>query len=324
MVRSSSDVDFRAGIDFGGTKIEIAALGRDGTTLLRRRVPNPGSYDAAIQAIVGLVEGAEAELDGRGSVGIGIPGAISPDSGLVKNANSTWLNGRAFGHDLSEALEREVRVENDANCFALSEAVDGAGAGYRTVFGIILGTGMGGGIIVDRRPLSGLHHICGEWGHVPLPWPTEADMPFPKCFCGNSGCMERYLCGSALAEDCDGPGHRDAKDIPARAEAGDERAIAALSRHADRLARGIAMLVNILDPDAIVIGGGLSNMSHLYARVPELVARNVISPRFTTPILRNLHGDSSGVRGAAWLWGADGPNAGAAEPAGTVAAPKTV
>ena len=294
--------DFRIGIDFGGTKIEIAALGQDGKQLLRRRIPNPGVYEAAIIAMVGLVQETEHELHGVASVGVGIPGAISPDSGLVKNANSTWLNGKPFARDLSDAMARTVRVENDANCFALSEAVDGAGAGKRVVFGIILGTGVGGGIVVDERLLTGPHHIAGEWGHNPLPWPRLDEFPMPKCFCGNEGCIERFLCGSALASDCDGPGARDARTIPGRAAAGEERAIAALARHSDRLARCLAMAINFLDPDAIVIGGGLSNMSHLYDEVPEMLKRYVISPRVTTPILRNVHGDSSGVRGAAWLW----------------------
>lgn len=302
--------DFRIGIDFGGTKIEIAALGQDGEILLRCRIPNPGTYEAAILAMVGLVQETEHELHGVASVGVGIPGAISPDSGLVKNANSVWLNGHPFARDLSDAMARVVRVENDANCFALSESVDGAGAGKRVVFGIILGTGVGGGIIVNESILAGPHHIAGEWGHNPLPWPRLDEFPMPKCFCGNEGCIERFLCGSALASDCDGPGARDASSIPGRAAAGEEKAAAALARHSDRLARCLAMAINFLDPDAIVIGGGLSNMSHLYDEVPALISRNVISPRMTTPILRNLHGDSSGVRGAAWLWPRTSPQEG--------------
>ena len=301
--------DFRIGIDFGGTKIEIAALGHDGGVLLRRRIANPGVYEAALAAMVTLVHESERELGGLASVGVGIPGAVSPESGLVKNANSTWLNGRPFARDLSTAMDRVVRVENDANCFALSEAVDGAAAGKHVVFGIILGTGVGGGIIVAERVLAGPHHIAGEWGHIPLPWPRLDEFPMPSCFCGNQGCIERFLCGSALASDCDGPGARDASSIPRRAAAGEVQAAAALDRHADRLARCLAMAINFLDPDAIVIGGGLSNMTHLYDKVPELAARHVISPRLTTPILRNLHGDSSGVRGAAWLWPREIPRA---------------
>jgi len=294
--------DFRIGIDFGGTKIEIAALAQDGAELRRRRIPNPGRYETAIIDLVGLVQETEHELGGIASVGIGIPGSVSPESGLVKNANSVWLNGQPFARDLSHAMAREVRVENDANCFALSEAVDGAGAGRKVVFGIILGTGVGGGIVVGERVLTGLHHIAGEWGHNPLPWPEPDELPFPPCFCGNVGCIERYLCGSALASDCDGPGARDAHLIPERAAKGEQRARDALARHSDRLARALAVAINFLDPDAIVIGGGLSNMAHLYAEVPALVAKRVVSPRFNTPILRNVHGDSSGVRGAAWLW----------------------
>lgn len=293
---------YRIGIDFGGTKLEIVALDSRGAITLRRRVPNPGSYDAALRELVALVDATESELSGKASVGIGIPGAISPDTGLVKNANSTWLNGRAFGRDIGDALGRVVRVENDANCFALSEASDGAAAGKRVVFGVILGTGVGGGIVVDGNLLTGPHHIAGEWGHNPLPWVTVDEFPLPPCFCGNVGCIERFLAGPSLAELCDGPGHRDASEIPARAAAGDARAAKALEEHADRLARALAQVVNFLDPDAIVLGGGLSNMKHIYTRVPELIVRNVITPHFMTPILRNVHGDSSGVRGAAWLW----------------------
>ena len=292
----------RIGVDFGGTKIEVAALGADGAILLRRRVPNPGAYDPAIVAVRDLVLAAEGELGGTASVGVGIPGAISPATRLVKNANSTWLNGQAFDRDLSVALGRPVRVENDANCFALSEAADGAGAGKRVVFGVIIGTGCGGGIVVDGKVIGGLHAIGGEWGHNPLPWPRLDEFPMPACFCGNVGCIERFVAGPSLAEDCDGPGHRDASGIPERAAAGDPVAIAALERHADRLARGLAQIINMLDPDVIVLGGGLSNMTHLYTRVPELLGRNVITERVQTPVVRNLHGDSSGVRGAAWLW----------------------
>ncbi len=293
---------YRIGIDFGGTKLEIVALDSRGGIALRRRVPNPGSYEGAMQTLAELVHGVESELDGHATVGIGIPGAIGPDTGLVKNANSTWLNGRAFGRDVGEALGRPVKVENDANCFALSEASDGAAAGKRVVFGVILGTGVGGGIVVDGKLLTGPHHIAGEWGHNPLPWPRIDEFPMPKCFCGNEGCIERFLAGPSLARLADGEGHRDASGLPSRAAAGDEVAQRALEDHADRLGRALAQVVNFLDPDAIVLGGGLSNMAHLYTRVPELVARHVVSPHFNTPILRNVHGDSSGVRGAAWLW----------------------
>ena len=293
---------YRIGIDFGGTKFEIIALDQGGAVRLRRRVPNPGQYDGAIRTLVEMVHVAERELGGPSSVGVGIPGAISPDTGLVKNANSTWLNGRPFGRDLGEALDRVVRVENDANCFTLSEASDGAAAAYRVVFGVILGTGVGGGICVGGELITGPHHVAGEWGHTPLPWPRLDEFPMPQCFCGNVGCIERFLCGPELAKSADGPGHHDASGLPARAEAGDARAKAALDRHVERLARALAQIVNILDPDAFVFGGGLSNMKHLYVELPKLVARNVISPNFVTPIVPNKHGDSSGVRGAAWLW----------------------
>jgi fructokinase len=293
---------WRAGVDFGGTKIEIIVLDPSGEARVRRRVANPGDYQSALLTVAGLVSGAENEIGHRCTVGVGIPGAISPSTGFVKNANSVWLNGRPFDRDLGEALAREVRVENDANCFALSEASDGAAAGKAVVFGVILGTGCGGALVVHGRVLPGLQRICGEWGHNPLPWPAPEDLPYPPCFCGNLGCIERYIAGPSLAEDCDGPGSRDASSIPARAAAGEAKARAALARHADRVARGFAQMINVLDPDAIVIGGGLSNMTHLYTDVPALLSRHVISETVLTPILRNMHGDSSGVRGAAWLW----------------------
>jgi fructokinase len=292
----------RIGIDFGGTKIEIIALGVAGNEIMRRRIANPGNYDAAVRAIATLVAAAEEAAGEACTVGVGIPGAISPITGLIHNANTIWMNDRAFDRDLEAAIGRRVRVENDANCFALSEASDGAAAGKSVVFGVILGTGCGGAIVVNGRSLSGLHRIAGEWGHTPLPWPTPEDLPYRSCFCGNSGCIEGYIAGPALAADCNGPGHADARDIPTRAAAGDACATAALARHAERTARSLAMIVNILDPDAIVIGGGLSNMPHLYTDVPRLMARHVIARRTLTPVLRNRHGDSSGVRGAAWLW----------------------
>jgi fructokinase len=297
---------YRIGVDLGGTKTEIAALAPDGTLQLRRRVPTPSGYEAALATIADLVRRTEAELGAMATVGIGIPGAISPATGRVKNANSNALNGHAFDRDISALLGREVRVQNDANCFALSEAADGAGAGFGVVFGVILGTGCGGGIVVDGRVLEGRHRICGEWGHNPLPWPRLEELPGPRCWCGRHLCLETMLSGPGLARDCDGTDARDATGIPARAEAGDARARAALERHADRLARGLGQIVNLLDPDAIVLGGGLSNMEHLYARLPDLLPRYVFSDRCTTPVLRNVHGDSSGVRGAAWLWPASG------------------
>jgi len=294
--------NWRIGIDFGGTKIEIMVLRPDGAEALRRRAANPRVYDAAIRTVRALVEAAESETGHVCSVGVGIPGAISPFTGAVHNANSVWMNDHKFDADLATALARPVRVENDANCFALSEASDGAAAGKRVVFGVILGTGCGGAIVVEGRLLEGLHRIGGEWGHNPLPWPTPDDLPYPACFCGNSGCLERYIAGPALAEDFFGAGEHDARALPALAAGGDRGAAATLARHADRVARALAQIINFLDPDAVVIGGGLSNMEHLYTDVPRLLARHVIAQQVVTPILRNLHGDSSGVRGAAWLW----------------------
>ena len=292
----------RIGVDFGGTKIEIIALAGDGAVALRRRVANPGNYEDALRRVAELVGAAEAELGQSCRVGVGIPGAISPSTGRVHNANSVWMNDKPFREDISTLLSRPVRVENDANCFALSEASDGAAAGLGVVFGVILGTGCGGAIVVNGTVLPGLHRIAGEWGHTPLPNPRAADLPSPPCFCGQSFCLERYIAGPALAADYFGPGARDASSIPALAAAGDGAAQAALARHADRVARGLAVVITLLDPDAVVIGGGLSNMPHLYTEVPRLVARYVLAQQFRTPILRNKHGDSSGVRGAAWLW----------------------
>lgn len=292
----------RIGIDLGGTKTEIAVLAPDGALLLRRRERTPAGYETAIRMLADLVRAAEAELGVSATVGVGIPGVISPATGVVKNANSNALNGHALDRDLAAALARPVRVANDANCFALSEATDGAGAGARTVFGVILGTGCGGGIVVDGRVVEGRHRVAGEWGHTPLPWPAPAELPGPRCWCGRHNCLETLISGPGLAADCDGPGARDATSIPARAAAGEAGAIAALERHADRVARGLAVIVDILDPDVIVLGGGLSNMAHLYERVPVLLRRHVFSDVVETPILPNRHGDSSGVRGAAWLW----------------------
>jgi fructokinase len=294
--------EHRIGVDLGGTKIEIIVLEPDGRETFRRRIPTPPGYQATLAAIGGLVRDAESQLGVRGTVGIGIPGVISPATGLVKNANSNALNGHPFDRDLSALLEREVRVENDANCFALSEAVDGAGAGYRLVFGVILGTGVGGGIITDGNVHRGPHRIAGEWGHNPLPWPRLDELPGVHCWCGNWNCLETWVAGPALARDCDGLGARDASDIPARAAGGERRARDALARHVDRLARGLAGVINLLDPDVIVLGGGLSNMAHLYRELPPLIRRNVFSDVINTPIVQNKHGDSSGVRGAAWLW----------------------
>jgi fructokinase len=294
--------DFRIGIDLGGTKIEAITLGRSGEFSHRMRVATPSRYQDTVQAIADLVRGAEQALEGTGSVGVGIPGVISPKSGLVKNANSIALNGHPFDRDLAEALERDVRVGNDANCFALSEASDGAGVGYKAVFGVIIGTGCGGGLVVDGQMIEGPNRVAGEWGHVPLPWPKPEELPGIPCWCGQQGCLERYISGTGLAIDCDGPDARDASRISARAAEGEQRAIDALTRHADRLGRGLAVIVNILDPDVIVLGGGLSNMQHLYDDVPKVMKQHVFSDFVETPVVRNKHGDSSGVRGAAWMW----------------------
>jgi fructokinase len=306
----------RIGIDLGGTKIEGAALAPDGAFAARLRVPTPAcDYDGTIRAVVTLVERLQALAGLARSVGVGIPGAISPASGLVKNANATWLIGRPLGRDLAAALGRPVRVANDANCFAVSEAADGAAAGAAVVFGVILGTGVGGGLVVGGRPLQGTNSIAGEWGHNPLPWPEHGERPGPRCYCGHHGCIETFLSGPGLARDyaalrADGRGEQpapDAAEIVRRAEAGEPCAVAALERYEARLARALATVINVVDPEVIVLGGGLSNVDRLYLRVPELWRHWVFSDRVDTLLRRNCHGDSSGVRGAAWLWqpGAD-------------------
>ncbi len=296
---------FRIGIDLGGTKIEAAALDEGGVMRLRRRTPTPaGDYAGTIAAIAWLVAGIEQEIGARASVGIGIPGTIVAATGLVKNANSTWLIGRPLGHDVEAALGRPVRFANDANCFALSEAIDGAGAGHGTVFGVILGTGVGGGIAIGGRILVGANAIAGEWGHNPLPAPEPDELPGPPCYCGRSGCIESFLSGAGLAADHrrHGGGAMDAATIAAAAVAGDQACRATLDRYAGRLARALAGVINILDPDVIVLGGGLSSLAHLYEEVPRRWGRHVFSDRVVTRLLPPVHGDSSGVRGAAWLW----------------------
>jgi len=280
MVRSSSS---RIGIDLGGTKIELLALDETRGEVLRKRVPTPkAGYEATLYAIAALVREADAALNAQGSVGIGIPGALSRATGLVKNANSTYLIGKAFKQDLEKTIGRAVRLANDANCFALSEAVDGAGAGAEVVFGVILGTGVGGGIVVRGEVLTGPNGIAGEWGHNPLPLPEGPDLPLRPCYCGRSGCIETYLSGPALERD-----------------GGD----AALGRYEERLARALAGVINILDPDVIVLGGGVSKVERLYRNVPTLWEKYVFSDRVDTRLRPPKHGDASGVRGAAWLWG---------------------
>ena len=295
----------RLGIDLGGTKIEIIALDDEGRELLRRRVPTPASdYEATLRAVADLIEGAERELGQRGSVGIGTPGSISHATGLLKNANSTCLNGKPVKQDIEKVLGREVRIANDANCFALSEAVDGAARDAQVVFGVILGTGVGGGIVVSRRVLVGANAIAGEWGHNPLPLPGKADLPLPECHCGRQGCIETYISGpgmAALHARATG-GTLTPPQIVAAAEAGDEGAERTMQRYEDRLARSLANVINILDPDVIVLGGGMSNIERLYASVPRLSQRHVFSDRVDTKLVRHHHGDSGGVRGAAWLW----------------------
>ncbi|MFH5925214.1 ROK family protein [Roseomonas xinghualingensis] len=292
----------RLGVDLGGTKTEIAALDASGAVLLRRRRPTGQGYEATIETIAALVREAEAELGRHGTVGVGIPGSINPQTGLVRNANSQALNGRPLDRDLAAALGREVRVTNDANCLAMSEAADGAGAGYPVVFAAILGTGVGGGWVMHGRPLDGLNRVSGEWGHTPLPWPKAEELPGPKCWCGHHGCLEAHLSGPSLAQDADGPGHRDAGQLESRALAGDPVAQAALARHADRLARALAMIVNIIDPDVIVLGGGVSNFRHLYRDVPGLMAPWIFGDAKRVNLVPAKHGDSSGVFGAARLW----------------------
>ncbi len=295
---------YRIGVDLGGTKIEIAALDRHGALRHRSRIDTPRDYGATLEAIAELVAGAERAIGARATVGIGMPGAISTATGGVKNANSTWLNGRPFRDDVSHRLGREVRIANDANCFALSEALDGAGRGAAIVFGVILGTGVGGGIVVHGRVLEGANAIAGEWGHNALPLPGPADHPLPACYCGRRGCVETYLSGPGLAADhARGGGERlAAAEIAARAQAGDRACAATLARYEERLARALAVVINIVDPDVVVLGGGLSRIERLYERVPALWAAHVFSDAVRTRLVPPAHGDSGGVRGAAWLW----------------------
>jgi fructokinase len=296
---------FRIGIDLGGTKIEGAAVDASGSIRVRRRVATPaGDYSATIDAIIALINGIEQEIGASASIGIGIPGAVSPKTGLVKNANSTWLIGRPLQRDIEIRLGRSTRLANDANCFALSEATDGAGAGIDTVFGVIIGTGVGGGIAIGGRILVGGNAIAGEWGHNPLPWPAPHEIPGPPCYCGRSGCIETFLSGPGLAKDHSRQFGKslDATEIARAAEGGDPECRATLARYGDRLARGLASVINLIDPGVIVLGGGLSGISALYDQVPNLWTRHVFSDSVMTRLLPPVHGDSSGVRGAAWLW----------------------
>ena len=296
----------KSGIDLGGSKIELIALDEAGCEILRRRVPTPqGDYRATLDAIQALVEAAEAGLGVKTSVGLGTPGAISKATGLLKNSNSTCLNGQPLLQDLEQRLGRPIRIANDADCFAMSEATDGAAAGAGVVFGVILGTGVGAGIIVHGRPLSGPNAIAGEWGHNPLPWPKDEERPGPACYCGRRGCIETFLSGPGLARahQLATGRHLSAADIVDRAGQGDPECEQSMLVYEDRLARALAHVINLLDPDVIVLGGGLSNCRRLYANVPRLWGRYVFSDRVDTRLAPPKFGDSSGVRGAAWLWG---------------------
>jgi fructokinase len=293
----------RIGIDLGGTKIEGIVLGDDGAFGHRRRVETPsGDYAGTLSSVADLVRDLEHAVGRPCRVGVGTPGAASPSSGLLRNANSVCLNDRPFSADLSERLQRDIRVANDADCFALSEAIDGAAAGARSVFGVIIGTGTGGGIVVDGHLLTGPNAIAGEWGHNPLPWPADDERPGPACYCGKRGCIETWLSGPGLARDFDATAATRPADIVALAERGDRAAEQCLERYEDRLARSLAGVINVLDPDVIVLGGGLSQIARLYRRVPQRLSDYVFSDTLLTRLLPPLHGDSSGVRGAARLW----------------------
>lgn len=297
--------ELRMGIDLGGTKIEGRVLAPDGEEVARMRILAPqGDYAASVAALTDIVRALDSEVGGGTTVGIGMPGSLSPITGLVRNANSTWLNGRPLREDLERALDRPLRLANDANCFALSEATDGAAAGARSVFGVIIGTGCGGGIVINGHVLEGARGIGGEWGHNPLPWSEADEHPGPQCWCGRLGCMEMWASGTGLSADYKRrtgelvSGH----DIVARANLGEPDAQASLDRHASRLARGLAHIINIVDPEVIVLGGGLSKLPHLYEVVPRLAAPYVFSDVKNIDIRPPKWGDASGVRGAAWLW----------------------
>ncbi len=295
----------RLGIDLGGTKISIIALDDEGNSSFELRVKTPqDDYRGTICALRDLVHTAETQTGRRGTVGLGMPGSLSPRSGLVHNANSTCLNGQPLKADLRDALTREVRIANDANCFALSEAIDGAARDHHSVFGVILGTGCGGGLVHNKQLINGPRNITGEWGHIPLPWSSADEHPGPSCWCGQQGCMETFVSGPAISADHK---HRtgqqfDATDLHERALGGDEQALASFARHTSRLARGLAMIINIYDPDIIVLGGGLSQMAHLYEQLPPAIAPYIFADDKAVLIAAPRHGDASGARGAAWLW----------------------
>lgn len=292
------------GVDFGGTKIEAAALDTQGKFLARVRAPNPGTYETSIQTVRELVAAAEAQAGGRGTIGVGAPGSISPRTGVMRNANSTFLNGRKFREDLAAALGRDVRLANDANCLALSEVVDGAAAGSQVAFAVILGTGCGGGLVVNGRLVEGANGIGGEWGHTPLPWPNRDEVDATQCWCGQRGCLETWVSGSGLQRDyAQATGRNlDGPSIIQAVRAGDAQAQAALDRYVNRLGRALAVICNIVDPDAIVFGGGMSNVSELYRHLPQTVRSYIFSDTWDARLLPARWGDSSGVRGAARLW----------------------
>lgn len=294
----------RIGVDVGGTKIEAVALDDTGRLTVRHRIETKRNYDGTIGGVVGLVNRIEVETGQRGSVGVGIPGTIERSTGLVKNANSIWLNGLPVDRDLSKALDREVRVANDANCFVVSEATDGAAAGVGVVFGVILGTGCGGGVALQGRVHAGPNGVGGEWGHNPLPWPTAEEVPGPPCYCGHRGCLETWISGTGLMADYERHAGKVLKgdEIVSASEAGDQEALQALDRLENRIARGLATVIEVLDPDAIVIGGGVSQIDRIYGSISRQLPRYVFGRSCVTPVLKAVHGDSSGVRGAAWLW----------------------
>jgi len=297
-----STENFRIGVDLGGTKIEAVALAQGGAIVWRERVPTPKlSADAIYDAITWLVGRCETSINATATVGIGTPGSLSPKTGLLRGSNTVMLNGQPVKGALESRLKREVRMANDANCFALSEAVDGAGKGAESVFGVILGTGVGGGIVIDGKIVNGLHAIGGEWGHNPLPWPAADELPGTRCYCGKLGCIETWLSGPGIAAHF-GDGSVTTREIVKRAVAGDLPAETYLQRVDDRLARALATIINVVDPDVIVLGGGASNIARFYDNVPKLLPRYVFSEYVDTKIAPNVHGDSSGVRGAAWLW----------------------
>ncbi len=295
----------RIGIDLGGTKISAVALDENGTVLQAIRTGTPRKdYAGTLATLRDLVAALESRTGLDGSVGIGMPGSLSPRTGLVQNANSTWLNGKPFRHDLEQILKRDIRLANDANCFALSEAVDGAASDARNVFGVILGTGCGGAVVLNKKLLNGPRNIAGEWGHVPLPWMQTDEFPGPLCWCGRHGCMESFVSGPALGRDYQQHNGQamSARQIHEQALTGNKAALASLARHVSRLGRGLAMIVNILDPDIIVLGGGLSKMPHLYRQLPDAMSPFIFSQETDIRIVAPAHGDDSGVRGAAWLW----------------------